>query len=512
MRLYSSADGVRPAPGSIRRDFLRVAATGLATAAFPFRALTQPTLKGGESPTTGSTNPKLVKYDEFMASFTREQKVPGAALAVVHGGRLVYARGFGYADVENRQPVQPTSLFRIASISKTITAAAVFRLIEQGKLKLSDKVFSVVNLTPHLSPGTNADPRLARITVRHCLQHTAGWDRSKGFDPMGAKAAEEIAKALRISLPVIAHDIIRFTLGKPLDFNPGTGFAYSNFGYCVLGRVIEAVSEASYGAFVIKEVLNPLGIKRMRLGKNLLKDRAPDEVRYYDSRRRTGRAISGPHIGKQVPLPYGVECVETMDANGGWIGSAIDLLRFAAAFDDPSRCPILKAESIRAMLARPDGALGHERNGKPKAVYYACGWNVRPVEGKPGRVTKWHRGDIAGTQAFLACRSDRTSWAVLFNGDRAPDGKLFASIIEPLLQKLTDEIKDWPDGDLFPNFYPSIPHWHPHQLRHNAATRLRREFGFEVARAVLGHSSPVVTEVYAELDGAKAAEAMEKVD
>jgi CubicO group peptidase (beta-lactamase class C family) len=434
---------------------LRVAATGLATAAFPAGTFAQPTPTGGELPTRGSTNPKLVEYDEFMASFMRKQQVAGAALAVAHGGRLVYARGFGYADVETRQPVQPTSLFRIASISKTITAVAVFRLIEQGKLKLSDKVFSVVKLTPHLSPRTSADPRLARITVRHCLQHTAGWDRSKGFDPMWAKAAEETAKALRISLPVRAQDIIRFTLGKPLDFNPGTGFAYSNFGYCVLGRVIEAVSKSSYGEFVIKEVLNPLGIKRMRLGKNLLKDRAPDEVKYYDSKRRTGRAISGPQIGSEVPLPYGVECLETMDANGGWIASAVDLLRFTAALDDPVRCPILKAESIRSMLARPDGALGHERNGKPKAVYYACGWNVRPLEGKPGRVSKWHGGGLAGSEALLVSRSDNTSWAVLFNSDSAPDGKLFAGVIEPLLQKLTDEIRGWPDGDLFPTFYPS---------------------------------------------------------
>ena len=456
MRLLSSSeDGIRTAPESTRRDLLRVAATGLATAAIPVRAFAQATSKGDELPATGSTNPKLAKYDELMTRFMREQKAPGAALAVTHAGRLVYARGFGYADVENRQPVQPASVFRIASISKTITAVAVFRLIEQGKLKLTDKVFSVVKLTPHLSPGTRVDPRLARITVRHCLQHTAGWDRSKGFDPMGANAAEQTAKALRISLPVRPQDIIRFTLGKPLDFTPGTGFAYSNFGYCVLGCVIEAVSGLSYGVFVIKEVLNPLGIKRMRLGKNLLKDRAADEVRYYDSKRRTGRAISGPQIGREVPLPYGVECLETMDANGGWIASAIDLLRFAAAFDDPSHCPILKAESIRAMLARPDGALGHERNGKPKAVYYACGWDVRPVEGQPGRVSKWHGGGLAGSESLLMSRSDKTSWAVLFNGDSAPDGKLFAGLIDPLLNKLADEVKDWPDGDFYSNFYPS---------------------------------------------------------
>jgi CubicO group peptidase (beta-lactamase class C family) len=452
--LSSSTDGIQAANGSTRRDLLRVASAGLATLAFPGAALSQTTPKGVEVPASGSTDPKLVKFDELMSSFMREQKAPGAALAVTHGGRLVYARGFGYADVEGRQPVQPTSLFRIASISKTITSAAIFRLIDEGKLRLSDKVFSIVKLTPHLSPGKHVDPRIATITVRHCLQHTAGWDRSKGFDPMGANEAEAMAKALGISLPVSREDIIRYTLGRPLDFNPGTAYAYSNFGYIVLGRVIEAVSKASYEAFVLKEVLNPLGIKQMRLGKNFLSDRAPDEVIYYDSHRRTRRAFSGPQIGKEVPRPY-EGGLEPMDANGGWIASAIDLVRFAAAFDDPSRCPILKAESIRAMLLRPEGALGHEKNGKPKAVYYASGWNVRPVEGKPGQMTKWHGGGLTGTESLMVCRSDKTNWAILFNGDTAPDDKYFAGIIDPLLHKATDETKNWPAGDLFPSFYPT---------------------------------------------------------
>src|SRR5262249_15241404 len=149
-----------------------------------------------------------------------------------------------------------------------------------------------------------------------------------------------------------------------------------NFGYCVLGRVIEAVSGESYARYVTREVLRPLGITRMRLAKNLLKDRAADEVHYYDTKKRTGRAISGPRIGRQVPLPYGVESLETMDANGGWIASAIDLVRFAAAFDVPSRCPILKEQSIRAMLARPPGPPGLDKRGRPKTAYYACGWQV----------------------------------------------------------------------------------------------------------------------------------------
>ena len=184
---------------------------------------------------------------------------------------------------------------------------------------------------------------------------------------MGAETAEQVAKALRVPLPIHPKQIIRYTMGKPLDFDPGTAYAYSNFGYCVLGRVIEAVSGKPYHEFVRQKILAPLGIRGMQLGKNLLKDRAAGEVKYYDSRQRTGRAISGPKIGAEVPLPYGVECIETMDANGGWIASAVDLVRFAAALDDPKRCPILSEESLRTMLAPPPGDGGPRTQGAAEA-------------------------------------------------------------------------------------------------------------------------------------------------
>jgi len=404
------------------------------------------------SQVTGVANPKLTAYDDLMTSFLREHKPPGAALAVTYHGRLVYARGFGHADLEKQEAVQPDSLFRIASVSKPITATAVLHLVEKGKLNLGDRVFPILKLEPLLEQGTHLDPRWHDIRVSHCLQHTGGWDRDKSFDPMSAETAERVAKALRVHLPIRPKQIIQFTMGKPLDFAPGAAYAYSNFGYCVLGRVIEAVSGKPYHDFVSHEILAPLGIRHMHLGKNLLKDRAPGEVKYYDSKKRTGRAISGPEIGKQVPLPYGVECIETMDANGGWIASAVDLVRFAAALDDAKKCPVLNEASIRTMLAPPSGTVGHQPNGKPKRTYYGCGWDVRPVERQPGKYTKWHSGMLAGTSTLLVCRSDGINWAVLFNSDAGKDGKQFADLIDPLLHKPADEINNWPDVDLFQKF------------------------------------------------------------
>jgi N-acyl-D-amino-acid deacylase len=387
-----------------------------------------------------------------MARFMRKHKPPGAALAVSYHGRLVYARGFGHADLENEQPVQPAALFRIASVSKPFTAAAVMRLVEHGRLKLDERVFPILKLEPHLGRGARLDPRLHDIRVQHCLQHTAGSDRDKSFDPMSAETAEQISKTLKVPLPIHPKQIIRYTMGKPLDFAPGTAYAYSNFGYCVLGRVIEAISGKTYHSFVSQQILAPLGIRHMRHGRNLLRDRAPGEVKYYDAKRRSGRAISGPNIGKQVPLPYGVECIETMDANGGWIASTVDLLRFAVALDDPQTCPVLNEDSIRAMLAPPPGAVGHGPKGKPKPSYYACSWDVRPAAGRPDRCTKWHGGLLAGSSTLLVCREDGIDWAVLFNSDADKEGKEFGALIDPLLHQPADEIKSWPEIDLFSRF------------------------------------------------------------
>ncbi len=431
-----------PLPRLTRRRFLTTAVAGMALWRCGQAA-------AGEA--TGPVMPKLAAYDELMTAFMREHQPPGAALAVAYHGRLVYARGFGFADVEKREPVRPASLFRIASVSKPFCAATVMQLIEQGKLKFEERVFPLLKLEPHLERGARLDPRWREITVRHCLQHTGGWNRDKSFDPMSAQTAEDVAKALRVSLPITPRQIIRYTMGKPLDFDPGTAYEYSNFGYCVLGRVVEAVTGKPYHEVVRERILAPVGIRGMQLGKNLLKDRAAGEVKYYDSRGRTGRAISGPKIGELVPLPYGVECIETMDANGGWIASAVELLRFAVALDDPKRCRILSEASIREMLAPPPGAVGHGPQGRPKETYYGCGWEVRPA-GQADKYTKWHTGMLSGSSTLLVCRDDGIDWAVLFNRDAGKDGKEYAGLIDPLLHRPANQIKDWPEVDLFSRF------------------------------------------------------------
>ncbi len=125
---------------------------------------------------TGQAVKGMESFDTLMTSFLKRHGVPGAALAVVRGGKIIYARGFGYADLVAKAPVQPESLFRIASVSKPITSAAVMQLVERKKLRLDDRVFDVLKL--ERAGKGKVDPRLKTVTVRHLLLHTGGWDRS----------------------------------------------------------------------------------------------------------------------------------------------------------------------------------------------------------------------------------------------------------------------------------------------------------------------------------------------
>src|SRR5207247_957030 len=143
------------------------------------------------------------------------------------------------------------------------------------------------------------------------LQHTGGWDGAKSFDPMFRPLL--IARSVGVEPPAGPEAVIRYMLGQPLDFDPGQRYAYSNFGYCLLGRVIEKASGRGYEDYVRQEVLAPLGIQSMRLGKTLPEGRLPGEVTYYDQKKRSGQAVLGPMRGEPVPLPYGAWYLEAMD-------------------------------------------------------------------------------------------------------------------------------------------------------------------------------------------------------
>ena len=303
----------------------------------------------------------------------------------------------------------------------------VLQLVERGELSLEDNPFELIGFGGSLG-GDGCDERLQEVTVRQHLSHRGGWDRSVSYDPMFQTL--RIKRELGLSAAPSARDIIRFMLSEPLDFDPGEGYAYSNFGYCVLGRVIEAVTEEPYEEAVRARVLAPLGIEGMRIGRSLPEDRAPGEVVYYDQKGRSREAVKA--VGRSVPIGYSHD-QEVMDAHGAWIASAEDLARFAGAFSDPASCPLLSEESVQTMWA--------PQEEQPGAVWYGLGWLVRDVSG--GRRNAWHNGLLTGgTSTLMVRRHDGLSWAVLFNTDRSADtGETLAGIIDPLVHHAVNDAK-----------------------------------------------------------------------
>lgn len=135
----------------------------------------------------------------------------------------------------------------------------------------------------------------------------------------------------------------------------------------------------------------------------------------------------GPNLGRDVPLPYGTFYLEPMDAHGGWIASAEDLVRFGSAFV-PGKGKLLKEESLTETAAPPRGI-----EGLKKDRWYGLGWSVRALDER--RRNLFHTGALDGTASLLVVRWDGWCWAVLFNSRTNPQGEYLSSLIDPLLHQ-----------------------------------------------------------------------------
>ena len=383
-------------------------------------------------PITGTAVPELASFDQIIPALMVKWGIPGGAVAVVKDGRLIYSRGYGYADLETATPTASDALFRLASISKPITAAAALKLEEEGRLDLDTPAFS---FRPDITepPGATRDARIDGITVRQLLWHVGGWDRDASGDPMFNPVG--IAQALGVPAPAGCEAVMRFMLGRPLDFAPGTKFVYSNFGYCVLGRVIEKVAGEPYSDYVKEKILAPLGITRMQIGASNREGRAPGEVTYYD--RDSTTSIFGG--GGRVPWPYGGFFLESFDALGAWIASAPDLLKFMTAVDGfATRPDILRPETISLMLTTAPGIWG------ASPYYYAMGWLRRPEQDN-----WWHDGSLPGTTTLLVRAGNGLEWAALFNARNMKPNSLFAAELDPALWQAVGQVTSWPAGNQF---------------------------------------------------------------
>jgi uncharacterized protein (TIGR03437 family) len=393
--------------------------------------------------------PGLAPFDQLMTTILTKYNFHGGSLAVVRDGHLAAARGYGLADVENNIAVQPTSLFRIASLSKTITAVTIMHLVEEGKLTVDQPAFA---LLPDLQapPGTVEDPRLKQITIWNLLTHSGGWDDSaSGFDPMFASI--DIAQSLGVPQPASTENIIRYMRGQPLDFDPGAHYRYSNFGFAVLGRIIEHVTGMSYDQYVRTNILAPMGITNMRIGNTLEDGQLPGEVKYY-SQGGTGINVFPLAKPTTVPWPYGGWYMEAMDSHGGWVVSAVDYAKFLDAIDGRRGTAFLKPATVQLMTAKPR----IPDYGPNATSWYGFGVEIVPYSDGAA----WnHNGSLDGTTSFYLRTPGGVTVVAFFNGrplsndriDQA-DSDLWNGAWSAIRQTAT-----WPSTDYYSMFPDASP-------------------------------------------------------
>lgn len=337
----------------------------------------------------------MEQVDDLIYQFMREENVPGATLAVAYNGRLVYARGYGFADAQQGERMEVTTRSRISSISKTVTAITILKLIEEGKLSLDDQIFG--------SDGVLGDdfgslrpyrPHIEELTIKHCLSHHVGGWGNASNDPTMMR--DELDAAQLISY--IIDNV-------PLSAAPGTSYAYSNVGFMILGRVIEKISGLPYEQYVQQAILKPVGIQTMEIGGNTLADRKPNEAK-YDS-----------------PSAY-TRNFERRDANGGWIATASDLVRLFVHIDGGSNPEdILSSSSLQTMTT-------------PPFDYPSYGLGIY-VKGS----TWYHGGSFNGSRSHWIRNGSGFVAAIMVNGN--------ASGISTLLEDVLKAPVKWPDQDLF---------------------------------------------------------------
>jgi len=367
------------------------------------------------------------QIDIEIESFRQLYGLKGVSVAIVRDGKLVFTKGYGYANEENKILASSDNLFRLASVSKLITSVAIMKLIEEGKLTLSDKVFGKEGIINDKKYLQIKDKRLLDVTVLNLLNHSGGWTQKYG-DPMFNPL--KICSLMKSDPPADMDTYIKFAVTRMLHFTPGTIYSYSNMGYLFLGEVIERVSGLPYDEYVREKILKPMGIIDMCLANNRFEDRLPREVTYYDY---GDKAYCQSFMGDstQVPKIYGGNNIRMLGAAGGWVASAPDLARLMVSIDGFSNVKdILSPKSVDEMTGKLGKTLGWKE-------IYKDGW--------------LRTGTFSGTAALIYRQNDGVEWVFLSNTSTYR-GPYFSHYVVRMMKKITNKIDEWPAFDLF-NYY-----------------------------------------------------------
>jgi len=326
--------------------------------------------------------------DTYIRAEMEKQRIPGAALLVSRGGKIVRAQGYGLANVELQVAVKPETIFQSGSMGKQFTATAIMMLVEEGKIGLDDP------LTKYFPEAPAA---WKQVTIRELLSHTAGFtDYPKSFDMRRDYTEAQMLKIVQ---------------AIPLAYAPGTSWSYSNLGYLTLGILIHKVTGEFYGDFLQQRIFRPLGMNTTRIISEA--DIVPNRAAGY-------RLVKGALKNQEWVSPT----VNTT-ADGSLYFSIMDLAKWDAALYGEG---LLKQSSLEKMWT-----IAKLKNGKPNSGHYGFGWFI---ENKKGDNVVEHEGQWQGFETMISrYRDDKLTVVVLTNLDSAAPGAIADRVAEIYLAR-----------------------------------------------------------------------------
>jgi CubicO group peptidase (beta-lactamase class C family) len=338
---------------------------------------------------SGAAAPQYADFDNLIAQFMVDNRIRAGQFAFGRNGTVLFSHAYTTAPAPFAR-TRTDHIFRVASVSKAFTAAAIWRLSQKGAFTMETPLFPYIGVQQPLLPTQKPDSRINTITIAQAAAHTAGLAPSGEGDP--EFEYRTIENAINASGPLTQLQFARYVYGLPLASKPGATYAYSNIGYFLLGRVIEKASGMKYLDYVQKTVLDPLGIDDVVLSATAIAGRRENEV-LYDA-EGDGLSVLDPRSNQRLPIAYGGATYwETFDACSDIATSASSLVKFLGTY---------------------------------------AAWGVGPRAPKSARA-----GAMPGTESVIRNREDGIDYAFIFN--KRPDADPFDTAFRRKLEERLDK-------------------------------------------------------------------------